>query len=129
MIERLRLFFIILLGETVLTAGRVMTDAPVDVANSLSATPSATDPPPSPCSSSEAPRSISRQRDGSSAPPLTEPGPSASSPAAPSSPLSGCPPLASLALLDVILIITTVILTRTHQSLSLAHSLQTATNA
>lgn len=28
MIERLRLFFIILLGETVLTAGRVMADAP-----------------------------------------------------------------------------------------------------
>ncbi|MET9141982.1 low temperature requirement protein A [Streptomyces parvulus] len=30
MIERLRLFFIVLLGETVLTAGRVMADAPVD---------------------------------------------------------------------------------------------------
>ncbi|MFD5806786.1 MULTISPECIES: low temperature requirement protein A [unclassified Streptomyces] len=30
MIERLRLFFIVLLGETVLTAGRVMSDAPLD---------------------------------------------------------------------------------------------------
>ncbi|MFE3634675.1 low temperature requirement protein A [Streptomyces sp. NPDC059168] len=30
MIERLRLFFIILLGETVLTTGSAMTDAPVD---------------------------------------------------------------------------------------------------
>ncbi|MFF8481042.1 low temperature requirement protein A [Streptomyces antibioticus] len=37
MIERLRLFFIILLGETVLTAGRVMTDAPVDVPSVLAA--------------------------------------------------------------------------------------------
>ncbi|TGN79370.1 low temperature requirement protein A [Streptomyces bauhiniae] len=35
MLERLRLFFIILLGETVLTAGRAMTDAPVDVASVL----------------------------------------------------------------------------------------------
>ncbi|EFD70934.1 low temperature requirement protein A [Streptomyces anthocyanicus] len=31
MLERLRLFFIILLGETVLTTGRAMTDAPVDL--------------------------------------------------------------------------------------------------
>ncbi|MEU9064910.1 low temperature requirement protein A [Streptomyces sp. NPDC048430] len=30
MIERLRLFFIVVLGETVLTTGRVMSDAPVD---------------------------------------------------------------------------------------------------
>ncbi|MEU9856346.1 low temperature requirement protein A [Streptomyces sp. NPDC047974] len=35
MLERLRLFFIILLGETVLTAGRAMTEAPVDVPSVL----------------------------------------------------------------------------------------------
>lgn len=35
MLERLRLFFIILLGETVLTAGRAMSEAPVDVASVL----------------------------------------------------------------------------------------------
>ncbi|MFF8717183.1 low temperature requirement protein A [Streptomyces sp. NPDC015184] len=35
MLERLRLFFIILLGETVLTAGRAMADAPVDVPSVL----------------------------------------------------------------------------------------------
>ncbi|ALC24987.1 low temperature requirement protein A [Streptomyces pristinaespiralis] len=32
MVERLRLFFIILLGETVLTAGRALTDSPFDAA-------------------------------------------------------------------------------------------------
>ncbi|MFI1470524.1 low temperature requirement protein A [Streptomyces wuyuanensis] len=37
MIERLRLFFIILLGETVLTAGHVMADAPVDLPGILAA--------------------------------------------------------------------------------------------
>ncbi|MFJ8142266.1 hypothetical protein [Streptomyces sp. NPDC096013] len=31
MLELLRLFFIILLGETVLTAGRTMSEAPVDI--------------------------------------------------------------------------------------------------
>ncbi|GAQ54712.1 low temperature requirement protein A [Streptomyces acidiscabies] len=35
MLERLRLFFIILLGETVLTAGRTLSEAPVDVPNVL----------------------------------------------------------------------------------------------
>ncbi|MCM1950469.1 low temperature requirement protein A [Streptomyces sp. G2] len=35
MLERLRLFFIILLGETVLTAGRAMSEAPVDVPSVL----------------------------------------------------------------------------------------------
>ncbi|MEW1697208.1 MULTISPECIES: low temperature requirement protein A [unclassified Streptomyces] len=35
MLERLRLLFIILLGETVLTAGRAMTDAPVDAPSVL----------------------------------------------------------------------------------------------
>ncbi|TXS70038.1 low temperature requirement protein A [Streptomyces sp. sk2.1] len=35
MLERLRLFFIILLGETVLTAGRAMTEAPVDIPSVL----------------------------------------------------------------------------------------------
>ncbi|MEV8047255.1 low temperature requirement protein A [Streptomyces griseoluteus] len=35
MLERLRLFFIILLGETVLTAGRAMADAPVDLPSVL----------------------------------------------------------------------------------------------
>ncbi|WP_122619074.1 low temperature requirement protein A [Streptomyces sp. Tu 4128] len=35
MIERLRLFFIILLGETVLTAGRAMSDAPVELSTVL----------------------------------------------------------------------------------------------
>ncbi|MFC9243605.1 low temperature requirement protein A [Streptomyces sp. NPDC057136] len=35
MVERLRLFFIILLGETVLTTGRAMADAPVDVPSVL----------------------------------------------------------------------------------------------
>ncbi|WP_280524562.1 low temperature requirement protein A [Streptomyces coelicoflavus] len=35
MLERLRLFFIILLGETVLTTGRAMTDAPVDLPSVL----------------------------------------------------------------------------------------------
>ncbi|WP_425839895.1 low temperature requirement protein A [Streptomyces fractus] len=35
MVERLRLFFIILLGETVLTAGRAMSDAPLDVPSVL----------------------------------------------------------------------------------------------
>ncbi|MER8232459.1 low temperature requirement protein A [Streptomyces sp. NPDC094049] len=35
MLERLRLFFIILLGETVLTAGRAMSDAPVDAPSVL----------------------------------------------------------------------------------------------
>ncbi|MBD0670203.1 low temperature requirement protein A [Streptomyces sp. CBMA156] len=35
MVERLRLFFIILLGETVLTAGRAMSDAPVDAPSIL----------------------------------------------------------------------------------------------
>ncbi|MCX5126772.1 low temperature requirement protein A [Streptomyces sp. NBC_00347] len=35
MLERLRLFLIILLGETVLTAGRAMSDAPVDAPSML----------------------------------------------------------------------------------------------
>ncbi|MFE6850183.1 low temperature requirement protein A [Streptomyces sp. NPDC057674] len=35
MLERLRLFFIILLGETVLTTGRAMSEAPVDVPSVL----------------------------------------------------------------------------------------------
>ncbi|MFG2452797.1 low temperature requirement protein A [Streptomyces sp. NPDC048512] len=37
MLERLRLFFIILLGETVLTTGRAMTEAPVDLRSVLAA--------------------------------------------------------------------------------------------
>ncbi|SBV00132.1 Low temperature requirement protein LtrA [Streptomyces sp. Ncost-T6T-1] len=38
MLERLRLFFLILLGETVLTTGRAMSEAPVDAPNVLAAT-------------------------------------------------------------------------------------------
>ncbi|MGR6999336.1 low temperature requirement protein A [Yinghuangia aomiensis] len=38
MLERLRLFFIILLGETVLTAGRAMSEAPVDAPSVLATT-------------------------------------------------------------------------------------------
>ncbi|MGW1201950.1 low temperature requirement protein A [Streptomyces cyaneofuscatus] len=37
MLERLRLFFIIVLGETVLITGRAMTEAPVDAATGLAA--------------------------------------------------------------------------------------------